>query len=66
MKKPKISEEEVVGNYVAIGKAFKKAGFEEGWNACLDDFQEQLRNIKQGDKIIFQYFGVVGDKSEQE
>ena len=58
-------EQEVLANYVAIGKAFKKAGFEEGWDACLDDFQSQLRKLKKGDKIVFQYFGVIGDKSDK-
>jgi len=60
-----LTEQEVVGNYLAIGKAFKKEGFTEGWNACLDDFQSQLRKLKKGDKIVFQYFGVIGDKSDK-
>jgi hypothetical protein len=60
-----LTEQEVIANYHAIGKAFKKEGFVEGWNACLDDFQSQLRKLKKGDKIVFQYYGEIGDKRDK-
>ena len=35
-----------------------KNGYESGWNACLDDIQQQMKNAIDGNKMILQYYGV--------
>jgi hypothetical protein len=32
-------------------------GYESGWNNCLDDLIQQLKQAKDIKKVVFQYYG---------
>lgn len=46
-----------INGLLEVGKQSHMHGYESGWNDCLDDIQEQLKNVSDTKKLVFQYYG---------